>query len=792
MKLSESWLREWVDPPVATDALCERLTLAGHELESVEPVAPPFDGVVVAAVRDVRPHPNADKLRVCRVDDGRGTELEIVCGAPNVYAGMRAPLAREGASLPGGVKIKRSKLRGVVSEGMLCSARELGLGDDAGGIVELPADAEIGRDLRDYLALDDRTIDLAITANRGDCLSVTGIAREVGALYRLPVRAVEVRPVAPAHDDVVPVRLEAPQSCPAYAGRVIHDVRVDAPTPMWMRERLRRAGVRPLQIVVDVTNYVMLELGQPLHAFDYAKVDREIIVRPGREGERLVLLDGREVELDPEILVIADASGPTALAGIMGGEASAVGRATRSVFLEAAHFAPLAIAGRARSLGMLTDASFRFERGVDPELPLRAIERATQLLVEIAGGAPGPVSLTRVEEALPSRPIIWLRRSRIDTLLGIHVDPDEVVAILNALELSVIEKPEGWLVTPPSFRFDLSIEDDLIEEVGRVYGFERIEERVEHAVLLPKAQSEERVALTRARAALVDRGYHEAVTYSFVDPELQQLFAPDVPGIRLANPISAELSVMRTSLLPGLTRALRLNLSRQQTRVRLFELGAKYVGQGPGQAEEMVLGGIACGPWAPEQWGLRGEPADFFDIKADVEALLALGGAGAEFDAAGAPAFLHPGQSARIRRDGRDIGWLGALHPRIVRALELPPRVFAFELDVAGALAARVPRFEAPSPYPAIRRDLAVVVAGTVSAARLCEEARAAVPAQLLRDLFVFDVYQGPGVESGRKSIALGLIFQESSRTLTDADADAAVAAVRARLERAFNARIRD
>jgi phenylalanyl-tRNA synthetase beta chain len=792
MKFAESWLREWVDPPVATAALCERLTLAGHELESVEPVAPPFDGIVVAAVRDVKPHPNADKLRVCRVDDGRGTELEIVCGAPNVYAGMRAPLARDGASLPGGVKIRRSKLRGVVSEGMLCSARELGLGEDAGGIVELPADAEIGRDLREYLLLDDRTIDLAITANRGDCLGVAGIAREVGALYRLPVRAVEAAPVAPAHDDVVPVRLDAPQACPAYAGRVVHDVRVDAPTPLWMRERLRRAGVRPLQVVVDVTNYVMLELGQPLHAFDHAKIDREIVVRPGRAGERLVLLDGREVELGPELLVIADASGPTALAGIMGGLASAVGPGTRSVFFEAAHFAPLAIAGRARRLGMLTDASFRFERGVDPELPARAIERATQLLVDIAGGAPGAVRVALAEESFPPRPIIWLRHTRIGALLGVDVDADEVVAILNALELSVIEKPGGWLVTPPSFRFDLAIEEDLIEEIGRVYGYERIEERVEHAVLLPKAQPEGRIALSRARAALVDRGYHEAVTYSFVDPDLQRLFAPDVAAPRLANPISAELSVMRTSLLPGLVRALRQNLSRQQARVRLFEAGSKYVGQGDERTEEKVLGGIACGPWAPEQWGLRAAPADFFDLKADVEALLALGGAAADatFEPA-TDAFLHPGQSARIRLQGRDVGWLGALHPRIVRALDLPARVLSFELDVEHALAARVPRFQAPSPYPAVRRDLAVVVGEEVSAARLCDEARAAAPPHL-RELFVFDVYQGQGVESGRKSIALGLIFQEASRTLTDADADSAVAAVRTRLEQAFNARIRD
>jgi phenylalanyl-tRNA synthetase beta chain len=792
MKLSEAWLREWANPSVSTGELCERLTLAGHELESVEPAAPPFSGVVVGAVLDVQPHPNADKLRVCRVDDGHGRELEIVCGAPNVHAGMRAPLALDGAALPGGLKIRRSKLRGVTSEGMLCSARELGLGDDAGGIIEFPADAEIGRDLREYLTLDDRVIDLAITANRGDCLSVAGIAREVSALYAIPLRVPEWPAATPAHDESFPIRLEEPTACPAYAGRIVRNVRLDAQTPFWMRERLRRAGLRPLQPVVDVTNYVMLELGQPLHAFDFDKLQGSIIVRHARSGERLMLLDGREIALTPDLLVIADQTGPTALAGIMGGLASAVSAETRNIFLEAAYFAPTTIAGRARSLGMQTDASYRFERGVDPMLNLRAIERATVLLQEIVGGDAGPISLGLVEEELPARPLVWLRRARLALLLGTEVPDEQVTTILSGLELPYIEKADGWLVTPPSFRFDLAREEDLIEEVARVYGYARIPERIEHAALLPKPEPEDRVALGRVRAALVDRGYFEAITYSFGEPALQAMFAPEAKPQRLINPISSELAVMRVSLWPGLIGAVRQNASRQQQRVRLFEIGSKYLKQGTERVEEQVIAGVGLGTALPEQWSGASKASDFYDLKADVVAVLHLTGAPESFtfEAASHPA-LHPGQSARILRDGRDAGWLGALHPRIVRELDLPGMAYVFELRAQAVLAGRAPTFHAVSPYPAVRRDLAMIVDEAVSAEQLLCTARSAAP-PYLRDIRLFDVYRGKGVESGRKSMALGLIFQESSRTLTDADADEAVRSVKSRLEQTFNARIRD
>jgi len=792
MKLSEAWLREWANPPVSTAELCDRLTLAGHELESVEPAAPMFSGVIVGAVLDVQPHPNADKLRVCRVDDGQGHQLEIVCGAPNVHAGMRAPLAVEGAALPGGVKIRRSKLRGVTSEGMLCSARELGLGDDTGGIIELPGDAEVGRDLREYLTLDDRVIDLAITANRGDCLSVAGIAREVSALYATPLRVPEWPAATPAHDESFPIRLEAPTACPAYAGRIVRNVRLDAQTPFWMRERLRRAGLRPLQPVVDVTNYVMLELGQPLHAFDFDKLQGSIIVRQARSGERLTLLDGREVALAPELLVIADQAGPTALAGIMGGLGSAVTAATRNVFLEAAYFAPTAIAGRARALGLQTDASYRFERGVDPMLNVRAIERATVLLQEIAGGDAGPISLGLAEEELPARPLVWLRRARLTMLLGTEVPDEQVTTILSGLELPYIEKADGWLVTPPSFRFDLAREEDLIEEIARVYGYARIPEHLEQAVLLPKPEPEDHVSLARVRAALVDRGYFEAITYSFGEPAMQKMFAPDIVPQRLSNPISSELAVMRVSLWPGLINAVRQNASRQQQRVRLFEIGSKYLKQGAERIEEQMVAGIGIGATVPEQWSGASKPADFYDLKADVIAVLHLTGEphAFSFETALHPA-LHPGQSARILRDGREAGWLGALHPRIVRELELPGMAYVFELRARTVLAGHAPSFQAVSPYPAVRRDLAMIVDESVTAEELLSAARAAAPAYL-RDIRLFDVYRGKGVESGRKSMALGLIFQESSRTLTDADADEAVRAVKSRLEQAFNARIRD
>jgi phenylalanyl-tRNA synthetase beta chain len=724
------------------------------------------------------------------VDDGRGHELEIVCGAPNVHPGMRAPLALEGATLPGGLKIGRSKLRGVTSEGMLCSARELGLGDEAGGIIELPPDAEVGCDLRDWLDLDDHVIDLAITANRGDCLSVAGIAREVSALYATPVQAPQWSPVRPTHDRDFPIRLEAPAACPAYAGRVVHGLRHDAVTPLWMRERLRRAGVRPLQPVVDVTNYVMLELGQPMHAFDFDKLRGAIVVRMARAGERLTLLDGREVDLAPDMLVIADESGPTALAGVMGGLASAVSADTQTIFFEAAYFTPTAIAGRARALGLQTDASYRFERGVDPMLNVRAIERATALLREIAGGEPGPISLGISEQDIPARPIIWLRRERLALLLGTDVPPGRVTEILGGLELPVIERADGWLVTPPSFRFDLANEEDLIEEVARVHGYALIPERIERVALPAKPEPEDRLRTARARAALVDRGYFEAITYSFGEPALQGLFEPRVEPQPLANPISSELSVMRVSLWPGLVNAVRQNASRQQSRVRLFEIGSKYLKQADGRIEETIIAGVALGAAGPEQWAMPADAADFYDVKADVEAVLALTGRAFAFEPATHPA-LHPGQCARILCEGVEAGWIGALHPRIVRALELPASVHVFELRGEVALSARVPAFRPVSPYPAVRRDLAVVVAEDVRGEELLRAARTAAPA-FLRNIHIFDVYRGEGVESGRKSVALGLIFQESSRTLTDADADDAIRAVRSELERAFNARIRD
>ena len=794
MKVPYDWLAEWVALPWSATELGTRLTLAGFELESRERAAPAFTGVVVAEIVGLAPHPQADKLRVCQVSTGTGPALQIVCGAPNARLGLRTALAQVGATLPGDLRIKVAKLRGVESRGMLASAKELGLADASSGILELSADAPLGRSLREYLELDEEVLDFNITPNRGDAMSVLGLAREVAALTQTRIRAPAGAFAPGGQGPVLPVTLEAPAACPRFAGCIVRGIDNHAATPLWMRERLRRAGVRSISPVVDVTNYVMLELGQPMHAYDLAMLTGGIRVRMAQSGEALRLLDGKDLRLEPDMLLITDEAGPIGLAGIMGGERSAVQPETRDVFLESAFFSPAAILGRARRLGLLTDASQRFERGVDPSGQARALERALSLLLPITQSSAGPIEVVSADDQLPRRPAVRLRASQLRRLLGVELPAARVGAVLEGLGMQVRSDPQGWQAIPPPHRFDLNIEADLIEEIARLVGFDAIPETDAIAPqrfrTLPAEVPDEAALL----AALAQRGYQEAVTLAFVDPRLQTQLFPDTPGLQLANPISSDLAVMRVSLWPGLLRAALENQHRQQDRIRLCEHGTRFAGSGAQALEVQSLAGIACGSRLPEQWGLGPEarvPVDFYDVKADVMALLrTTGDADAfRFEPAVHPA-LHPGRSARVLRRGAAIGWIGELHPKLVASIDFTYPPVLFELDVAG-IPTRVPRYQEVSRFPQVRRDLAVVVDEAVTLSSLTERVTLAT-SNLLRELRVFDVYRGPGLEQGRKSVALGLIFQDISRTLTDDDVERLMASVVADLRENLNARIRE
>jgi phenylalanyl-tRNA synthetase beta chain len=705
---------------------------------------------------------------------------------------LKSALAVVGATLPGNLNIKAAKLRGVESAGMLCSAKELGLSESSNGIVELPANAPVGKSLRDYLQLDDATLELNVTPNRGDAMSVLGIAREVAALSLRPLTGPALAAVGPRHETKFPVRLDAPAACPKFVGRVIRGIDNRALTPMWMRERLRRAGVRSISPVVDVTNYVLLELGQPMHAYDLAKLQGEIQVRLARAEEPMTLLDERTIKLDPDTLVIADRDGAVGVAGIMGGLRTSVADSTTDVFLEVAYFAPEAIAGRARRIGLHTDASQRFERGVDPAGQERAIERATALILEIAGGSPGPTVNTQAPQMLPRRASVHLRRSRLALLLGTTIDAGRVEEIFRALQMEVVRVKDGWDVTPPSHRFDISIEADLIEEVARIVGFDAIPEANATGPQKFSPLPEELPLEQRVLDVLAARGYNEAITYAFVDPTLQSKLFPNTKSVALSNPISTDLSTMRVSLWPGLVKAVQENLRRQQQRVRLFEHGATFNVEQGAVREVDKLAGIAVGLRVPEQWGAGRDGADFFDVKADVEALLSGAGKSIEFRFEPAElSCLHPGRTARIMRGDQAAGWLGELHPALVRELELTAAPILFELDWQTALVVRTSRYDEISRFPQVRRDIAVVVDESVSLSALRERVTLRA-SSLLRDIRVFDVYRGSGVETGRKSIALGLIFQDISRTLTDEDVDRAVASIIEDLRGALDARIRE
>ena len=801
MKITYSWMNEFTPLTVSPADLAQRLTLSGLEVESLAPVAPPFHGVVVGEVLVCGRHPDADKLSLCEVTTDGTDRLAIVCGARNVRAGLKVAVARVGAELPGGLTIKRTKIRGVESNGMLCSARELGLGEEHDRIMELSALLPLNLDVRKALDLEDTVLEVNATPNRGDCMSVFGIARDYSAAHEHRYLKARVSPVAAAHDAVFPVRIESAGNCPIFCSRVIRGVRAGATSPAWLRERLRRVGLSSISPVVDVTNYVMMELGQPLHAYDLARLSQGITVRQARAGEHITLLNDQAYGLDPDFLVIADASGAIGLAGIMGGKSTSIGDGTTDVLIESAHFTPAAVAGRARRLGLLTDGSQRFERGVDPGLPAIALERATALLVEIAGGEAGPLQVTRAEAQAVSEEWVRLRRSRLARLLGASVPDAEVGAILEAISERVEATEQGWRVLRPSHRFDVRIEEDLVEEIARLRGFDSIAESHAVAPQIAGEATESRVVSDRLLTAMADRGYREVITYTFVDPALQAQMFPGSPGLQLANPISAEMSEMRVSLWVGLVQACRENLRRQQTRVRLFEIGKKFLvhgdargaGQGGDLREIETLAGIATGARWPEQWGSPREALDFYDVKADLQSVLALAGdaSSVRFEAADTLACLRPGRAARIYRNDRAVGWLGEIHPQVGRAINLSNTAFLFELEIDSAFIAKTLQFNKISKFPSVRRDLAIVIDESVPLAVLQENVTVSASG-LLHELRVFDVYRGPGVESGRKSVALGLILQDSSRTLTDVDADAVVTAVVRRLRDVLSATIRD
>ncbi|QKX18595.1 phenylalanine--tRNA ligase subunit beta [Microbulbifer sp. YPW1] len=792
MKFSNAWLREWVNPDLTAQQLADQITMAGLEVDAVEPVAGAFSGVVVGEIIACEQHPDADKLRVCQVKGHPEGDMQVVCGAPNARVGIKIPFALVGAKLPGDFKIKKAKLRGVESFGMLCAQTELELGDDSDGIWELPSDAPTGTDLREYLLLDDSAIEVDLTPNRSDCLGVAGIAREVGVLNRCAVTEPAIEPVAPVIEESFPVSLMAEDACPRYVGRVIRNINIDAETPLWMQERLRRSGLRSIDPVVDVTNYVLLELGQPMHAFDLAKLTGGIKVRMAEQGEKLTLLDEQEVELNADTLLIADEKGPLAIAGVMGGLDSSVTDATKDIFLESAFFSPLAIAGKARSYGLHTDSSHRFERGVDYRLQEKAIERATQLLLDIVGGEPGPVHLREVTEAMPAERRINLRRARVQTGLGIDMPDSDIVEIITRLGLEKLsEDAEGWTFLVPSFRFDIAIEADLLEELARVYGYNRIPSVSMKASLDIVPRNEAIVAQSRLEQTLLARGYQEAITFSFIDREASAKFDPEVEPVALQNPISAELSVMRTTLMAGLVKALQYNLNRQQDRLRLFETGLRFVPAGEALKQERMIAGLIYGTRQPEGWTGNKDLVDFYDIKADVEALLAHYDADAEFTFAPAkhPA-LHPGQCAQVLRNGEPVGTLGALHPQLQQAFDLPKAAFLFELSLDGLGQAVIPAFAPLSKFPEVRRDLAILADVETPVGQLAESAVKAA-GEYLTDFNIFDVYQGKGIDFNRKSVAMGLTFQHPSRTLNDEEINAAVEAVVSELEQKYNASLR-
>jgi phenylalanyl-tRNA synthetase beta chain len=783
MKFSEHWLRTFVDPALDTRGLADALTFAGIEVEEIEAAAPAFEGVVVGEVLSVEKHPAADRLVVCGVNVG-GETLRVVCGAPNVRAGIKVPTARVGAQLPQ-LKIEAANVRGVPSQGMLCSGKELGLNDDASGLMVLPPDAPAGTSVRELLSLDDQILVTKPTPNRGDCLSILGMAREVSAITGAECHAPRIDPVREEIAKKLPVSLDAPQACPRYCGRLVEGVNAAARTPDWMVSRLERSGIRAISAIVDITNYVMLELGQPLHAFDARTLAGGIRVRFAREGETVPLLNGETPTLDPGYLVIADEEKAVALAGIMGGAPTAVSDGTREVFLESAFFSPDAIAGKSRALGFGSDSSFRFERGVDFGETRRALDRATHLIVEICGGRAGPVS--EALASLPSRDRVRLRLERVERVLGIGFEPARATAILRSLGFEVKGADRTFEVTPPSYRFDIAIEEDLIEELARIHGYDNIPAAAPLAHATMTGAPETQRSRTALRARLVDRGYHEVVTYAFVDRDWEQDFCANDDPVALANPIASHMSVMRSSLIPGLVAGVEFNVRHKQDRVRLFEIGRCFEKRGTEYSQPIRIGAAAYGNALPEQWGERGRRVDFYDVKGDLEALLAP--RRLRFEPDSHPAF-HPGRAARIVDGGRVVGRIGELHPRWQQKYGLPLPPVLFEVDQDAIAQAAVPAFSEVPTVPPVRRDIAALFDEERPHQAIIDELRRHAPA-IVVDIQLFDVYRGKDLEKGKKSLAFSVLLQDTRKTLTDEEVETAVSQLREILSQRLGAKLR-
>ena len=782
MKISEQWLREWVDPPVDLETLASQLTTAGLEVDNTRPVIDKaVDGILVAKVLEIRPHPDASRLKICMVDVGNVGIKKVVCGAPNVECGLTVAFAGEGATVVGEKKIKANKIRGILSEGMLCSEAELGLGESDDGLLELSSDGVPGQVLADYLGLADHTVEVDLTPNRGDCLSHIGIAREVSVINEIEMSPVNVPAITATIQDTLPISLHCDNVCSRYAGRVVRGINPNSKTPVWMRERLRRCGVRPISPVVDVTNYVMLELGQPLHGFDLDKLRQGIVVRMAHKGEHLVLLDGRDLILDENSLVIADYEEAVALAGIMGGVHSAVSDDTTNVFFESAYFDPRHVARDARRHGLHTDASHRFERGVDPANQVRAVERATQLLLEIANGKPGPVTDVMSKNHIATPTTVILRRSRLERVLGTQFDGGEIVGIFRRLLMKIRENGNGWIVEVPSFRSDVSIEADLIEEVARIHGYDRLPARTKSGDRRVRFDAEARVPISEIRTTLVSRGFREAITYSFVQKGLQASFHHG-EQLLLTNPISSDMSAMRSSLWPGLLQVAVYNLNRQQSSIRLFETGKVFITENGKLSQPTRVGALVAGRLFPRQWGQTDRLVDFFDLKADVEDLIKLGGASGWEFVPDTCVGLQQGQTARIDKDGCPVGWVGSLDPALLQELKVETPVFLFELDLDQLMAGTVASFRLLSKYPAIRRDLSIVVSEEVSAQSV-KDCVGQQRIDVLKKLELFDVYRGEGVDVGEKSFTLSLTFQSSARTLKDQEIELFIADILDALE---------
>ena len=789
MIISENWLREWVNPGIDSSQLIEQLTMVGLEVKTVEPASTKLENVIVGEVLAVEPHPEADKLSLCQVSNGKNT-VEVVCGASNARQGLKVAFAQIGAALPG-LKVKKVKIRGVESNGMLCSASELGIAEISEGIIELPMDAPSGTSIYEYLGLDDNLIELELTPNRGDCISLAGVAREVSAINNVDLKDASGKIIKATIEDDFPVEILAPEACPHYVGRIINNIDPSAQTPVWMQEKLRRSGLRPISPVVDVTNFVMMELGQPMHGFDFDKLEGGIRVRWAKAGEKFTLLDQSEIECGSDLLVIADQRKAVALAGIMGGLDSSVQHDTRNIFLEAAFFTPFELAGKARRYGMNTDSSHRFERGVDPGLQVRAMHRATELLLDIVGGEAGPVIDAEIPESMPVRSPVSLRYARVKRLLGIAISEEDVVKILESLNMQVKQQEQGWLVVPPSYRFDISIEADLIEEIGRLVGYNNIPGTREAAHSRMESFSETQLGINEIKEALVRQGFYEAVTYSFVSPETQAILDPHQETLALSNPISADMSVMRTRLLPGLIQALRYNINRQQQRIRLFETGLCFIPESDGLQQKTHIAAVITGSRDNEGWLSRSEAVDFYDIKGYLESILRLSDQSKYQFVKTSNPILHPGQGADVVYNNQQIGFIGALHPAVMPKLDLVQPVFLFELELAPILRSKLPKFVEMSKFPSIRRDIAITVDTDISVQSLID-CTYSIKSKILQEVFVFDVYTGKELRNNRKSVALGLILQDFSRTLVDGDVDKIVVKILYQLKKQYNAILRE